>query len=310
LSEPERDLDCPYMGLAPFEPAHADYFFGRTLDSAVLADNVLARPIVVYYGASGVGKSSVLNVGLPRALRDLGVSADIVSRRDWHEPESVGSWLDEVLSNALERPQQPLILVLDQFEEYFLYPSTQQVDAFTRSLAAIVSRTDVEVHLVLALREDGLHRLDALRRYLPRLLDTTLELRQLEQAAVREAITQPIAVWNKRHQPGVTLDDDFADVLIAELRPKDQDGHPVEDGRIELTYLQLTLERIWDAEGGERATTLRTSTLNERLKGVGEISRQHVNEVLGMLTKEDQVLCATVFDRGNHPPAKPGAFVM
>ncbi len=69
MTEPVREPDSPYVGLAPFETEHADYFFGRSLDSAVLADNVLARPITVLYGASGVGKSSVLNVGLPKSAQ-------------------------------------------------------------------------------------------------------------------------------------------------------------------------------------------------------------------------------------------------
>ena len=60
--------ECPYVGLEPFEAAHARYFFGRRQDSHVLADHVRTRSVVVLYGASGIGKSSVLNVGLPEAL--------------------------------------------------------------------------------------------------------------------------------------------------------------------------------------------------------------------------------------------------
>src|SRR5262245_60016676 len=142
-------LDCPYVGLTPFGAEHADYFFGRTLDSAILADNVLALPIVVFYGASAVGKSSVLNVGLPKALRDLGASAQIVSRREWQQAGLLGTWLDEVTATALASPSQRLILVIDQFEEYFLYSDAEQVRTFTKALAALVERTDIEVHLLI-----------------------------------------------------------------------------------------------------------------------------------------------------------------
>ena len=297
MTGPAPELECPYVGLAPFEAAHADYFFGRGLDSAVLADNVVARPIVVLYGASGVGKSSVLNVGLPKALGELGVAARIVSRREWHEPGMLDAWLDGAIDAARAAPARPLIVILDQFEEYFLYPDAEQVKGFARSLAALVARTDIEAHLLFGLRDDGLHRLDALRVHLPGLLDTTLELRHLDEPAVREAIEQPIVEWNKRHKPAVVLDDDFAEALIAQLRPKDKDGQPVEGGRVELAYLQLALERIWEAEGGAEAKALRTSTLTERLKGIGEISRRHVEDVLGKLPEADQELCATVFDR-------------
>ena len=297
MSGQTPDLECPYVGLAPFEAAHADYFFGRALDSTVLADNVLARRITVLYGASGVGKSSVLNVGLPTALSELGVAARIVSRREWHEPGRLAGWLDGAIDAARATPVQPLIVILDQFEEYFLYADAEQIKDFARSLAAVVARRDVEAHLLFAVRDDGLHRLDALRLHLPGLLDTTLELRHLDESSVREAIEQPIAVWNQRHTPDVVLDDDFAEALIAQLRPKDANGQAVKGGRVELAYLQLALEKIWEAEGGATATALRTDTLTERLKGISEISRRHVEDVLSKLPEADQAVCATVFDR-------------
>jgi WD40 repeat protein len=288
--------DCPYVGLAPFEAAHTAYFFGRTLDSAVLADNVLARKIVVLYGASGVGKSSVLNVGLPKAFDELSLAVRIVSRSNWYEPERLHGWLDELIDHAGTEPARPLLIVLDQFEEYFLYAHAEQAKAFARSLAGLITWSEVEVHLLFAVRDDGLHRLDALRIDLPTLLETTLELRHLDETAVKEAIKSPIAVWNQRHAP-VTVDDNFPDALLEELRPRGADAQPAKGGRIELAYLQLALEKIWEAEGGAATTTLRTATLTDRLKGISEISRRHVEDVLSTLPEADQALCATVFDR-------------
>lgn len=297
MSSEQTIIECPYVGLAPFEPAHAEYFFGRTLDSNVIADNVLARPITVLYGPSGVGKSSILNVGVPRALKDMGISACLAPRREWHEPQLLSDWLDGILAAARVTPDVPLILVLDQFEEYFLYPNATQNLEFMRQLRAMLMQKDVESHLLISLRDDGLHRLDALRVHLPSILDTTLELRHLDDEAVVEAIEKPIAIWNMTHKPGVVIDPDFALALIEDLRPRDKDGKPIEGGRVELAYLQLALERIWEAEGGRAATALRTSTLRDRLKGVREIARKHVEQVLGELPAADQVVCAAVFDR-------------
>ena len=289
--------DCPYVGLAPFEAAHAPYFFGRTLDATVLADNVLARQIVVFYGASGVGKSSLLNVGLPTAFTQLSPTVQIASRSNWYEPAGLKAWLDELTARASKEPARPLVIVLDQFEEFFLYTNGEQVKSFAKSLAGLISRADIEIHLLFSLREDGLHRLDALRIDLPNLFETTLELRHLDETAVREAIERPVAVWNQRHGVRVTVDEDFATVLLDQLRPQSGDGGKAKAGRVELAYLQLALEQIWEAEGGTDATALRTATLIERLRGVSEISRRHVEDVLRTLGEGDQGICATVFDR-------------
>lgn len=71
MNAPADPKECPYVGLDPFESTHADYFFGRRRESKIIADHVLARPVTVLYGPSGVGKSSILNVGLPSALEQI-----------------------------------------------------------------------------------------------------------------------------------------------------------------------------------------------------------------------------------------------
>ncbi|HJQ49534.1 MAG TPA: BTAD domain-containing putative transcriptional regulator, partial [Gaiellaceae bacterium] len=62
-----RDI-CPFKGLAPFEPADAEFFFGRER----LVDELLGRleeaPFLALVGASGSGKSSLLRAGLLPAL--------------------------------------------------------------------------------------------------------------------------------------------------------------------------------------------------------------------------------------------------
>ncbi|MEY4904862.1 MAG: hypothetical protein RLZZ292_2677 [Bacteroidota bacterium] len=56
-----------YPGVRPFEAQDKDLFFGRTQDIADLCDLISIEKLVVLYGKSGYGKSSLLNAGiLPR----------------------------------------------------------------------------------------------------------------------------------------------------------------------------------------------------------------------------------------------------
>src|SRR5689334_10756263 len=82
-SEPDF---CPYLGLDPFGTTHAKYFFGRSRDSKIISDHIRARPITILYGASGVGKSSVVNVGIPAAIAQRS-SWTIAWMSDWRNPE-------------------------------------------------------------------------------------------------------------------------------------------------------------------------------------------------------------------------------
>ncbi|MEU6535574.1 hypothetical protein [Streptomyces sp. NPDC047000] len=64
---------CPYRGLAPYRHEDARWFFGRERSTAALVAQLRAAGanggLVMLVGASGAGKSSLLNAGLVSALR-------------------------------------------------------------------------------------------------------------------------------------------------------------------------------------------------------------------------------------------------
>ncbi|WP_456300752.1 nSTAND1 domain-containing NTPase [Streptomyces herbicida] len=63
-SQDGDDTQAPYRGLARFEPADAQLFFGRDELAAQLAERYIAHRLVAVVGASGSGKSSLLRAGL------------------------------------------------------------------------------------------------------------------------------------------------------------------------------------------------------------------------------------------------------
>ncbi|MEU6505827.1 hypothetical protein [Streptomyces sp. NPDC046942] len=71
---------CPYRGLAPYRQEDARWFFGRERSTSTLVDQLRATErtggLVMLVGASGAGKSSLLNAGLVPAVRDGALAAD------------------------------------------------------------------------------------------------------------------------------------------------------------------------------------------------------------------------------------------
>lgn len=71
-AEPADEV-CPYQGLAAFRRADTDRFFGRSRATASLVDSVASAAreggINILVGASGAGKSSLLEAGLIPALK-------------------------------------------------------------------------------------------------------------------------------------------------------------------------------------------------------------------------------------------------
>src|SRR4029453_9255788 len=68
--DPSEPAVCPFRGLAPFDAAHAEYFFGRERLTAELVARLVGSTLLAVVGPSGSGKSSGVQAGLLPALAD------------------------------------------------------------------------------------------------------------------------------------------------------------------------------------------------------------------------------------------------
>jgi hypothetical protein len=266
-------------------------------------------------------------VGLPAAL-GAGSPWTIVRLADWQDPAALEELAVEAIISALapeERPRcrtssrlrfipfiawtirttkRPLLLILDQFEEYFLYRDRETMREIETAIAALAAKRDLPLHFLFVVRDDGLHHLDQLRAFIPNILHTTIELGHLDDHGVTEAIRGPIARYNEDFRTNaapITIDDRLVSTLMRQL--KEGDISSIQSGRalpkrqfVELPYLQLALTNLWLKEGGADATAISETTLNE-LGGVSRIVEVHVKDVMARLPAREQELCAKIFDR-------------
>src|SRR5690348_13235356 len=135
----------PFKGLAAFEDTELDalLFCGREREREVVVANLLASRLTVLYGASGVGKSSLLHAAVAHSLRREHDAAVVVFSSWAGDPRAgLGDAVDEAagieasgtLSERL-RAVGEVYVILDQFEEYFLY---HERDPFADELAAAI----------------------------------------------------------------------------------------------------------------------------------------------------------------------------
>ena len=319
-----RSSESPYKGLARYEEEDAPYFFGRDADAELVAANVLAARLTLLFGESGVGKSSLLHAGVAPRLRgadDLvlvlfsdwrGAAAASLGKalRDASGLEAGAADLAATIAACAAHSGRDLVVVLDQFEEYFVYhPDEDAGDTFALEFPRAVTQAELPVSFLIAIREDALARLERFKGRIPGLFETYLRLDRLDRDAAREAIVAPLERHGALHpddavsaEPALVeqvLDEvEVGRVAFGNTGAGSLDGAGAATGPgsrpIEAPYLQLVLSRLWDEERQVGSHRLRLETL-ERLGGAERIVRTHLDGALNALSDDEQELAASMF---------------
>ncbi|TXH59801.1 MAG: ATP-binding protein [Thiothrix sp.] len=206
----------PYLGLRPYEESEKDNFFGRDAERSIVLDKLLVQRLTLLFAASGVGKSSLLNAAVLPQLKDpFGENLTVICYRDWviQPIEGLCSAVREAIPAASQYPgaenlvdllrfcclftRHPVILILDQFEEFFRYQSGKEdYPALIEQLTALILNTALPVNVLVSMREDFALELNAFKPKLPSLLfENYYRLERMTPAAARVAILEPVEPW-------------------------------------------------------------------------------------------------------------------
>ncbi len=198
-----------------------------------------------------------------------------------------------------------LFVILDQFEEYFLYHSNEEGEGtFFDEFPRLVNRPDV--NFLISIREDSLAQLDRFKPSIPSLFDNYLRLKHIDSKSAYEAIVKPIDKYNElvhSKQP-ITIEEDLAEVVIDQVsqvfrgekalggleKPRSQ-----MEKQIETSYLQLVMTRIWEKEIDQGSHRLQLETLNQ-LGKAEEIVKSHLKSRMDQLTVKEQDVSAEIFN--------------
>ncbi|MFE2289678.1 caspase family protein [Streptomyces sp. NPDC059452] len=261
---------CPYPGLEAFGIDDADLFFGRGRMTkrilAAVASSVgspeQSGPWILV-GPSGSGKSSLLNAGLLAALRNGGLpevpgsagwpvvrltpgtsplhrlavqlnapTADAAERLR-EDPGHVVELVDSLLA---DRPDQRLVVLVDQLEELFtLGQDPSGRTAFLRALTALTGQSKGNRPrglVVFSLRADFYEQAAKHPELFETLRDRQMLVEPMTAEELREAIEKPAG------KAGLKLENGLADVILYEL------GSTV-DGQPSTGALPLLSHAMW-----------------------------------------------------------------
>jgi CHASE2 domain-containing sensor protein len=327
----------PYVGLDYFVEDDAALFFGRDGERRRIIGNLRASRLTLLYAQSGVGKTSLLRAGVSARIRQLAARSLAERGSARYVPVVFSSWRNDptlgliaaieaavrpllgdneelalprdALEHALERVAKaadatPLV-ILDQFEEHFLYEPDGN-DSFDDDLARCVNRRDLRANFLISVREDAYSVIGSrFKARIPDVYGNYLHLDFLDAQAAREAVLEPVKAFNERQEPDAPRFDVEASLVEAVLEQVRRGRVTIGDGgapdvdaagsaRVETAYLQLVMKRLWDEEVAAGSHRLRLETL-EHLGGADTIVRGHLDDVLAKLPDDQRDAAAAAF---------------
>ena len=299
VEEPAAPLpERPYKLLDYYEARDASLFFGRQEETQHLTSLIHAHRLVLLYGGSGTGKTSLLLAGAAprleraeppyemvyvRALEDPALVVRRAVRRRLPEADlpTDGSLVDflDVATRALGRT---LVIVLDQFEEFFIRLSPEFRAAFIAELGTLYDARDVGVKVVLSLREDWLASVGEIEERIPEVFRTRLRLLPLTRDQARQAITAPVERMGVGYEPALV------DKLLDDLMTGS------EGATVMPPQLQLVCSALYDGLGpDERLIPL---AAYERLGGARGVLQKYLDNELARLGSDEQALARSALE--------------
>jgi hypothetical protein len=238
-----NNLRKPFKFLDPYGPEDRDIFFGRDMEIREVYHGVFSNKTTVVFGNSGTGKTSLVECGLATRLKPEKCAFFTIRsaidpfrslRRDCLQQISTDndhSDLFASLSLAIKGMRKTVVLFFDQFEEIFILHSRKTRRELASLLQKIVS-SDLDVRIVLAIREEYFGRLIEFEKIIPEILATRIWVRKMSTVQAREAIAAPCRIC------GVTLDDGVLDGVMGELAG-DHEG-------VELPFVQVVMDTMYE----------------------------------------------------------------
>ncbi|RBQ21045.1 hypothetical protein DP939_08305 [Spongiactinospora rosea] len=221
---PGDQEDSPYVGMAALQPTDVNRFFGRECLVRELQTRLARRRLVLVFGASGAGKSSLLRAGLiPRwegpvllftpcthPLREYAARL----ARHTGTPQAPLEDDPDALRRAASDGRE-LLIVVDQFEEVFtLCDDEKERHRFLEALLTAARAEEGGCRVVLGVRADFFAHCTAFPGLVEALHGGQLTIGPMRPDELRQAITQPAV------RAGYTVETALLTELIAQANTR------------------------------------------------------------------------------------------
>ena len=248
---PRRRSEAPYRGLARYEEADAQWFFGRedVTDLLVSLGSAPSELPLLLIGPSGAGKSSVLRAGLLPRLDEIAWSVEVVDLpvTGVRELTKLAMKLiaeEAALEASAAGDGKRRAVIVDQFEAVFtLCDDEDERNGLVVALCELARAALV----VLALRADFYGQAIGYPGLRQALQERHVVLGPMTTGQVRDAVVRPALLARAE------VDEGLVALLLADLGPADRGGHAAHEAGA-LPLLSHAMLATWEHSRGGTLT--------------------------------------------------------
>ena len=241
-------MKSPFKLLDAYTLQDQDAFFGRDEEVDALYDLVFRSRLILIYGLSGTGKTSLIQCGLAsrfdgpdwfpifiRRQKDINTSlkSALTTMFGSNGPES----LTEAARDIFDQFLRPIYLIFDQFEELFIFGSDAEIEEFVGHVRELYQSSDIPCRLLFVMREEYIGHLYQLEKEIPSLYDHRL---RVEPMTVKKMKTVLQSSFDKFNITLPMAGDEGLQLIIDKIS----------QGRsgIQLPYVQVYLDMLYKTD--------------------------------------------------------------
>ena len=240
-------MRSPFKFLDSYTLEDKDVFFGRDQETDTLYDMVYKSPLMLLYGMSGTGKTSLIQCGLAsrfsgpdwfpiwiRRQNDINESLRIALLKA--TKGSSQESLRDGISYLFRYYLRPVYLIFDQFEELFVLGTSEEQEQFMKDIQHLLV-SELPVKILFVMREEYLGHLYYFEKLVPTLFDHRLRVEPMNQKKVKEVLQSSFQQFNMRLEGE---EEERLEEIIQNISGN--------RSLIQLPYLQVYLDKLYQED--------------------------------------------------------------
>lgn len=260
-------MQSPFKFLDAYKQEDFEIFFGREKETEALYDALSGVKHLLVYGQSGVGKTSLIECGLRNQFSEADwfalsirkgeninqsvfarINEALKKKIDLNEqgfPKETGYDFGDAIQSLFDEKYQPIYLLFDQFEELLILGEREEQQAFFERLDKLI-RYKVPCRVILVMREEFIGYLSEFEETCPTIFEHRFRVEKMGRVNALEVIQETLENDLLEEYFEVQKSEKLAQIILDKILDNRKE--------IELTYVQVFLDELWQRAKQEKPT--------------------------------------------------------